>query len=380
MTIKVNPQVLNDIRKYGAFDISACFNCGNCTAVCPLSEDGASFPRKMIRYGQIGAREEILKAKEPWLCYYCAECSETCPRQAEPGEYMAAVRRYQIANLDPTGLGKLMYKNTWFAIVFSIITSAALGTLLIKGDGTGVFPGWLFHDLVPYDTIHNVGIGVAALLTVLMLMSFFVLIRRSEILKDFNANSFMQATADVARELGTMKRHGKCREQAVKKTSWYKDHRYIHLAIMWGFLMLLAATTLNFFVIFLAPQMFPGFGQLTVFYPARVIGTIGGLVMLWGVSAAIWKRFTASERGSAITQFSDAWLLGYLWVLALTGFWLEVVVTVRTPSSGNNWVLLVHAAMAMQLVLFVGMTKLGHAVYRPFMLLKHAMQRRGVSS
>ncbi len=380
MTIKVNPQVLDEIRKYGAFDISACFNCGNCTAVCPLSEENASFPRKMIRYGQIGAREEILKAKEPWLCYYCAECSETCPRQAEPGEYMAAVRRYQIASLDPTGLGKLMYKHTWFAILFSIVTAAALGTLLIKGDSTEVFPGWLFHNLVPYATIHNVGIGVAALLTVLMLMSFFVLIRRSELLKEFNVKNFIQATADVARELGTMKRHGKCGEQAECKTPWHKDQRIIHLAIMWGFLMLLTATMLNFFVIFLAPQMIPGFGQLTVFYPARVIGTIGGLVMLWGVSAAIWKRFTGIDRASATTRFSDAWLLGYLWVLALTGFWLEVVVTVRTPSAGNNWVLLLHAAMAMQLVLFMGMTKLDHVVYRPFMLLKHAMQKRGTIS
>lgn len=380
MTIKVNPKVLDDIRKYGAFDISACFNCGNCTAVCPLSEGDASFPRKMIRYGQIGAREEIIKAKEPWLCYYCAECSETCPRQAEPGEYMAAVRRYQIASLDPTGLGKLMYKHTWFAVLFSVVTAVALGSLLIKGDRAKAFPGWLFHDLVPYATIHDVGIVVSAILSILMLVSFFVLVRRSELLSNFNFKSFLEAAIEVSREVNTMKRHGKCGEFSETKLPWYKDQRYIHLSIMWGFLMLAAATTLNFFVIYLAPQIIPNFTQLTVFYPSRIIGTIGGLLMLWGVSIAIWKRFSGIERSSVITQFSDAWLLGYLWILAITGFWLEIVVTFRTPSVENNWVLLLHAAMAMQLVLFLGITKLGHAVYRPFMLLKHAMQKRGTGS
>lgn len=111
--MKVNPELIDEIKKYGAFDISACFNCGNCTAVCPLSKEDASFPRKLIRAGHVGMEERLVSGAEPWHCYYCGECSSTCPREAQPGEYMMALRRYQIARYDITGLSKIFYKNGW---------------------------------------------------------------------------------------------------------------------------------------------------------------------------------------------------------------------------------------------------------------------------
>ena len=100
----VNTELMDRIRRFGAFDVSACFNCGNCTAVCPLSKDGSNFPRRLIRYGQVGMEDRLLADKDLWMCHYCGECSQTCPRQAEPGEYMASARRYAISRYDPTGL------------------------------------------------------------------------------------------------------------------------------------------------------------------------------------------------------------------------------------------------------------------------------------
>jgi heterodisulfide reductase subunit C len=98
MAVTVDTKLLPELIRYGAFDINACFNCGNCTAICPLSSQGESFPRKMIRAGQVGMKDRILGSKELWLCYYCGECSETCPVEAEPGEYMASLRRFAIAD------------------------------------------------------------------------------------------------------------------------------------------------------------------------------------------------------------------------------------------------------------------------------------------
>ncbi len=43
---------------YGAFDVDACFNCGNCTAVCPLSAADSTFPRRIIRYAQVGLQDD----------------------------------------------------------------------------------------------------------------------------------------------------------------------------------------------------------------------------------------------------------------------------------------------------------------------------------
>jgi heterodisulfide reductase subunit C len=76
--------LVEEIRKFGAFDITACFNCGNCTAVCPLFAKDAAFPRRLIRYAHLGLEEKLLDKKEVWLCYYCGKCSETCPPRQNP--------------------------------------------------------------------------------------------------------------------------------------------------------------------------------------------------------------------------------------------------------------------------------------------------------
>jgi len=88
--------LLDEIKKIGAFDVNACYSCGVCTAICPLSENGNEFPRKMIRYAMAGLEKELLGSSQLWECYYCGECTKSCPRQADPGGFMMATRRYAI--------------------------------------------------------------------------------------------------------------------------------------------------------------------------------------------------------------------------------------------------------------------------------------------
>ena len=106
----VNTGLLRNIKRHGpagTLDVSACFNCGNCVAVCPLAEDSTGFPRRMIRMAQVGMEQELLASDDLWRCYACGECTETCPRQADPASFMAAARSYSIARYDFTGLSGL---------------------------------------------------------------------------------------------------------------------------------------------------------------------------------------------------------------------------------------------------------------------------------
>ncbi len=93
MSNRVNPNLLLDLKDYGAVGAEICFNCGTCTATCPLADDEHPFPRNMIRLAQLGLEEQLTQSTDPWLCYYCGDCAESCPRQAEPGETMMALRR-----------------------------------------------------------------------------------------------------------------------------------------------------------------------------------------------------------------------------------------------------------------------------------------------
>ena len=103
MAQSVQPALMKELKALGAGDIEACFNCGNCTAVCPLSKDTVAFPRRIIRYVQLGLEDRLRTSVEPWLCYYCGECSETCPRGANPGELMMAARRHLIGGARASG-------------------------------------------------------------------------------------------------------------------------------------------------------------------------------------------------------------------------------------------------------------------------------------
>ena len=79
----VNPDFAEELQAFGVDTALECFNCGTCAAICPLIFE--HFPRKMIRYVQVGATEKILQqAQELWRCLHCGLCTQTCPRQANP--------------------------------------------------------------------------------------------------------------------------------------------------------------------------------------------------------------------------------------------------------------------------------------------------------
>ena len=49
MTVRLDPTFLHELEEYGDGGFDKCFNCGNCTAICPFTSDEYPFPRNMIR-------------------------------------------------------------------------------------------------------------------------------------------------------------------------------------------------------------------------------------------------------------------------------------------------------------------------------------------
>ena len=70
-----------------------CFQCGNCTAVCPVAEQHPVFnPRYFIHNIRMGyqlALEDI--RANVYLCESCGRCSEVCPRDVNPSAVMVAI-------------------------------------------------------------------------------------------------------------------------------------------------------------------------------------------------------------------------------------------------------------------------------------------------
>ncbi len=372
----VDPDFHSELARFGASGVANCFNCGNCTAVCSLSEGDTPFPRKLIRYAQLGLKSKLVQSPEAWLCYSCGECSATCPRGAKPGETMAALRRYAIASFDPTGLARRMYESPAMTLAMTLLLAGVLAFLLVSLGQAQPMHGWIF-GLVPYTVVHKVGMGVFALLAIVALAGTAGLVRnyhRSQgsdsPLQGLPWRERLRVLKQLVGEILTMKRHAQCAEDD-PPAPWYLTPRAVHYSVMAGFLGLFAASGLDFiFVYFLRWGWFP---------PSRVVGTISGLLMLYGVSVSIHQRYQGKARYLTSSTLSDWWLLVFLLVLAVTGFWLETAVSFGWAGGVNDTVLLIHTTMAMELVLLVMVTKLAHVFYRPLALgLYFARQQRDI--
>ncbi|MFC2101354.1 4Fe-4S dicluster domain-containing protein, partial [Bacteroidota bacterium] len=124
----INTDLTAELKKYGNINFNACYNCGNCTAVCSLSTEDDSFPREMVRFSVVGLKNEIKSSLKPWMCYYCGECSTYCPQTADPGELMQTLRRWLTAKYDWTGLSGLLYRSLPFTIItFFLAVVAVIG-------------------------------------------------------------------------------------------------------------------------------------------------------------------------------------------------------------------------------------------------------------
>lgn len=63
-----------------------CYQCGKCTAGCPLAEEMDFAPNQVLRLlqlGQPGMDEEVLGSLSIWLCLTCEQCSTRCPQEVD---------------------------------------------------------------------------------------------------------------------------------------------------------------------------------------------------------------------------------------------------------------------------------------------------------
>jgi quinone-modifying oxidoreductase, subunit QmoC len=375
MAMRIDTAVLKDMNAYGAFDIGACFNCGNCTAVCPLSKDSDAFPRRMIRYAQLGQREHVVASRELWLCYYCGECSDTCPRQAEPGEFMASARRYAIAGFDPTSLARRLYRSRGFAAAALTAIFAVLVAILVlssSGVPLGSSTAEQLFKVVPYETIHWMGITVgvvAVLATLATLVNMFWMMSRAPSPgapgpaepgpSRFPLRGATRAAGTTLAEVAGHSRYRDCDTQKPQPTLALPFRRwFVHYSIMGGMIGLALATALDY--AFKTPGTY-----VPIWYPPRLLGTIAGAFLVYGATVAIVQRLRKADKYSSHTLQSDWLFLWTLWTLGATGFVLELADYAPLAGRWVEAVLLVHIALAMELILLLPFTKLAHIVYRP---------------
>ena len=356
---------MKTLKKFGAFDVSACFSCGNCTATCPLASDSTAFPRRMITYAQLGLEGKLLQSPDMWLCDYCGECSKTCPRQAEPSEFMMAARRFAVSKYTPTPISRMIFSSKAFTLLFmAVMALIPVGTFMTLQAPTGTQPANMF-SLIPEVWIHYSGIAVGLAVGLAALVGVARMYRRVTAgLRETGQKGpgpkewIRQLVPTIFKESLVQSRSEKCNSNPTlgeRLTGrWFN-----HMMIFWGFLGLLVSTSLRFLVVPTNGNVVP----LTD--PVRLLGTVSGILLTYGTLAMMVERLRKSEVSTRQTLFTDWVFLVLLLATGLTGFILEAF-SYGSAAWVTDYALEAHLVVVFELLILAPFTKFAHAIYRPF--------------
>lgn len=96
-TIQKHPDSLkSELEKATGVHIAECYQCGKCTAGCPLNEEMDIKPNQIMRMLQAelpGFEDKLLRSLSIWLCLACDTCYSRCPQEIKLSQVMDYLRQ-----------------------------------------------------------------------------------------------------------------------------------------------------------------------------------------------------------------------------------------------------------------------------------------------
>lgn len=370
MSERVHPNLLLDLKEYGAVGAEICFNCGTCTATCPLTDDEHPFPRNMIRLAQLGLEDRLMASTDPWLCYYCGDCAESCPRQAEPGETMMALRRWLTAQYDRSGHSAQLYtstRRTTLAIVrLMLITLVAF---VIFHVATGF--DRIVTDRVALNTFAPVMLVWALILGHGLFLGYRMILgvrtMWHHVMAPVTASVkipitlYLQEAKTFALHFFTQKRWRDCGE----------DHRrwLNHLLLVSGYVTMLVLV-LGLLWWFQTDNIYP------LYHPQRWLGYYATIVLIFASLEALVGRWRKREQLHRFSHHTDWLFPAFILIGAVTGIMVHAFRYAGWPWPTYNIYVIHVMAMIAMLDIEVGIGKWAHLFYRPLAMYLEAVKRR----
>jgi heterodisulfide reductase subunit C len=88
---EANKKLLAKLEERG-IDVQACYQCGRCSAGCPITEFFDLTTMQVVRLAAYGMEETLLNSKAIWLCAACETCASRCPNDIEIAGLMDVLR------------------------------------------------------------------------------------------------------------------------------------------------------------------------------------------------------------------------------------------------------------------------------------------------
>ena len=369
MAERVNANLSKDLEKFGKGKWNECFHCGNCTATCPLSEQGFLFPRKGYLALQMGLTDSLSGSIEPWLCYFCGDCSDQCPRDANPSEIMMVLRRYLTSIYDWTGLSKKFYTSHWWelaaiffigtivTLLFGVINPHVIVYTLTEQGGVKLNAMFPVHRVHMGDWVMAGGISFFLVSNIARMWYFSVYKDKTN---RISLSTYIMEAWNIALHFGSQLKFGKCESKTYWASHWF----------------LMTAYTTMFTMIVLFLPWFQTDKIYLWYHPQRLLGYYATIGLFTGLAYFFLGRISKSRRVFKFTHVSDWLFIIMLFLTTLTGILLHFF-RIYGMAAETYYMYIIHMAILVpMLVVEVPFSKWSHLAYRPFAVYFSRLKKR----
>jgi quinone-modifying oxidoreductase subunit QmoC len=317
-------------------------------------------------WAQWGLKDKLLNDPDVWLCHQCNDCSTMCPRGANPGDVLKAVRKMNIQeNSWPSFFGKLVGEPAMAVLALGIPVVVVLFLVYMSG-------GWGFQaDIVKYSAHHiNPRDGFIYLPAIQVIFSaalLFSVVSLFMTLRNYwnNLNAanfegvsgtkkpFVPSLLEALQEILPHTTFKECEANNIRYAS--------HLLVFWGMIGLFITTAIvafNYDILGLAPPSQNGPGTV----PIKILGNVSAVAFVLGLGIMLVRRFTAPDKTGNSAYF-DWFFLFTIFGAGSTGLVTELV---RWAGSAQGAYILyaIHLMFVLALLLYIPYSKFAHLGYR----------------